>query len=100
MGTTNDSYKIDLYVQIFDDSDAITVYKINDWVNVEANIDLFESIVSDIVFSNSSVNASFISNLTNSDVYTQVNTILSMSSVFDSAKNRFRRKKVYIYLFI
>jgi hypothetical protein len=81
-GPSYDFFKLYLFVQIFDDSDAITVFSITTPVVVEVNSTLAENLALDVLSSTSGT-SSILADLANSDLKSSVNTILTITSMIN-----------------
>jgi hypothetical protein len=78
-GPIYDSYKLYIFVQIYDDFGAIAVYNISNSITVRINASLTESIVKNILSPVSSVVSSIIA----SDLKSSANQILTIVSMIN-----------------
>ena len=85
-GPQHDSYRINLFVQIYDDSNAITVYHIATQVTVTVDTQVASNLASDLTSGSSAV----LAQIQNADMNVAINTMLTISSVVSQAAQQVR----------
>ncbi len=81
VGPSDDSFKLNLFVQIFDDSDAYATFYIPTPVKVELNTSLTDLIATDLLSVNSLVLNQLKSTLHSNNFQRSINTILSFATM-------------------
>jgi hypothetical protein len=81
-GPKDDSYKMQIYVEIIDDSDGLTQFRIQNNIIVQPNDQLINNLSNDLLNSTSS---SLINNLKNGDLQSTTSFISSFTSMLDSS---------------
>ena len=81
-GPQDDSYKIQIYVEIFDDSDGLTQFNIQNSLIVKPNDELINSLSNDLL---NSTNSLLINNLKNGNLQSTTLFISSFTSMLDSS---------------
>lgn len=84
-GPQADAYKIQIYVQILDDSDGITEFRLPNSLIVKPNNNLVNNLSNDLLNSNNDQNSSLISNLKTGNIQTTTTFISSFVSMLDSS---------------
>ncbi|CAF1093640.1 unnamed protein product, partial [Brachionus calyciflorus] len=97
-GLKEDFYRLYIFIQIFDDLDAITVFEIPEPVIVEVDMKFFESIVNPIL--NDPISFDLLKEIRTGDLNVASKNIISMTSILNDAPLDIEKKKQIKILFV